>query len=140
MSAASSPKSENPSRDRLRLTGRVLVVDDNQVNLLVMRGLLAAYGLEVIESGSGEEALHLLFDEDFDLVVLDCHMPDRDGFSVAKAYRMTKSSGIPIIAHSADWSELNQRLCQESGMNAFLPKPCTRPRLEEMLCRYMRTA
>ena len=122
------------------MTGRVLVVDDNEVNLLVMKGLLSAYGLEVVQSASGDRALELLFDEDFDLVVLDCHMPDRDGFSVARAFRMSSASGIPIIAHSADWSELNQRLCRESGMNAFLPKPCSRNRLEEMLLQYVKSA
>jgi len=77
---------------------RILVVDDRPENLLVMENLLKPLGVEVVKASSGSEALELLVDQDFALVILDVQMPEMDGFEVAEVMRKNPlTRNIPII-------------------------------------------
>jgi CheY-like chemotaxis protein len=112
---------------------RVLVVEDNAVNELVIVRLLRRFGHAVTTSRDGVQAL-AAFEEGgpFDLVLMDCHMPGMDGF---EATRRLRASGhrLPIFALTAGVSLEERRHCLESGMNGLLAKPIDPARLKEVL-------
>jgi len=111
---------------------RVLVVDDNRVNRRVARSLLLRLGCDVDDAGSGEEALEHLAERKSEIVLMDCHMPDMDGFETTRILRGWSSdpspakraaSTVPVIALTADaLSDVRER-CLEAGMDDVLTKP-----------------
>ena len=104
---------------------RVLVVDDVELNLMVARAMLGSLGAKVISAGGGAIALTELARERFDLVLMDCHMPEIDGYEVTR--RVRRSNGpnakTPIVALSASAFEEDRQRALEAGMNDFAPKP-----------------
>ncbi|MBU1169027.1 MAG: diguanylate cyclase [Proteobacteria bacterium] len=81
---------------------RILIVDDKPMNLISLEAAIDCHELEVIKAGSGNEALGLILDHDFALILLDVQMPEMDGFETAELIRMNpKTSHIPIIFVSA---------------------------------------
>lgn len=76
----------------------ILIVDDRPVNLMVLRNLLASEDLNIVEATSGNEALSLIFQYNFSLILLDVQMPEMDGFETAELLRgIERSRNIPII-------------------------------------------
>src|ERR1044071_5509126 len=86
--------------------GDILVVDDNKANLIAMYAVLASLGRPVVRAQSGEEALRILLERDFALILLDVQMPLLDGFETARLIReRRRSAHTPIIfvtAHGRD--------------------------------------
>lgn len=83
-------------------TPKILMVDDQARNLLALAAVLETLGAELIKVNSGEEALRRVLGENFDLILLDVHMPGIDGFETAKLMRNHhRSKHIPIIFISA---------------------------------------
>jgi len=119
---------------------RVLLVDDHPVNRLVARRLLELMGVEVIEATSGAEALVMLQARDVDVILMDCQMPDMDGFETTRRIRQMKKekSTTPIIALTASVLEEDRRKCLEAGMNAHIAKPVQREVLREVLAAWRR--
>jgi signal transduction histidine kinase/CheY-like chemotaxis protein len=103
---------------------RVLVVDDSRVQGRVARSLLEQLGHEVTLAASGMEALKLLDQGDYDLVLTELHMPEIDGFELARRIAADKgTSGVPVAALTSDVrAELQQR-ASEAGMAGFFQKP-----------------
>ncbi|WP_445679518.1 ATP-binding protein [Radicibacter daui] len=103
----------------------LLLVDDNPVNLDLVRLLLAADGHRVKSCQNGPEALAWLADHHCDAVLLDLHMPEMDGFTVARTIR--NSAGphrdVIILALSADGMDTTRQRAREAGFDALLPKP-----------------
>jgi signal transduction histidine kinase/CheY-like chemotaxis protein len=119
-------------------SGRVLVVDDNAVNLRVAAGLLRRLGQTVVTASSGTEALEVLAHQTFDLVLMDLQMPDLDGIEVTRRLRaLERTRALPIVALTASAlaSELAQ--CLEAGMNETLTKPVQLASLREVLERFV---
>lgn len=118
---------------------RVLVVDDVELNLIVARAMIGALGADVVSSTSGPEALELLRKERFALVLMDCHMPEIDGYEVTR--RVRGAAGInrntPIVALSASAFAEDRRRALESGMNDFAPKPIELNGLRSVLARWI---
>jgi len=104
---------------------RVLVVDDNAVNRQVASIFLADFDCEIMEAENGQDALNLLADGPFDLVLLDMHMPVMDGFQTASAIRDSQEvwSQIPIVALTADAMTGDRDKCLRNGMDAYASKP-----------------
>ncbi len=104
---------------------KILLVEDNELNQEVVRGILQKYGAMVVCADNGEIALKNLQQTDFDLIFMDLHMPVMDGIDTTKAIRKLKSnkSTIHIIAMSAAVSKEDRELCIACGMNDFIPKP-----------------
>ena len=125
----------------MQLAGaRVLVVDDNPVNRLVMVRTLSDAGVMVREAGSGEAALALLgnaADEDvFDLVLLDACMPGLDGFTTAeRILALPRCAGARLIMLSSGGVKGDAQRCRDIGFAAYLPKPIARDELLEALAR-----
>ncbi len=104
---------------------KVLMVDDREDNLLVLRSILSELDVELIEAGSGTEALELLLKHDVAVALIDVQMPDMDGFALAEFMRGTnRTSHVPIIFVTAGGFERNRVFRgYEAGAVDFLFKP-----------------
>lgn len=115
-----------PQPIRRRENGRrILVVDDNRVNQMVISRILQAGGHHVTLADHGEEALERLDEAEFDLVAMDLNMPVMDGIEATKLYRMASLDlpHLPIIALTADATEYARTRALEAGMDACITKP-----------------
>jgi len=123
----------------LRTGIRVLLADDNVVNQKVATHLLKKYGARVHCVGNGLEALQALRDGDFDVVLMDCQMPEMDGYEATRQLRKSEgfhtNRNVPVIALTANALATDREQCIAAGMNDYLSKPIDRIRLEEALMR-----
>ncbi|OUR95153.1 hypothetical protein A9Q81_13725 [Gammaproteobacteria bacterium 42_54_T18] len=103
----------------------ILVAEDNNVNQLVIKGLLKRLGYQVVLADNGQEALDKLQGSNITLVLMDCQMPVMDGFESTKCIRELDEPycDIPIIAVTANTMEGDREHCLEVGMNEYLKKP-----------------
>jgi len=108
-----------------RRTLSILVAEDNPTNQKVIAKILERAGHEVRLVENGELALDALEKQDFDLAILDLHMPVMGGIETAKIHRVTHTQGprIPIVALTADATAESRRACEEAGIDAYLTKP-----------------
>lgn len=121
-----------------RSAPRILLVEDNPVNQLVVKGLLGRLGLGVAIARHGEEALKMLHQRDFDLVLMDCNLPLMDGYEATRQIRReSRWRGLPVIALTANVLPEERERCQRAGMNDYLSKPLRREELETMLERWL---
>ena len=101
----------------------VLVVDDNEVNLLIAKTTLQQYGITVTAASSGAEALEKLSAGTFDLIILDCIMPEMSGHETALKMRELKGEGLPIVAYTANNAESVREEFEDIGIIDVLTKP-----------------
>lgn len=119
----------------------VLVVEDNEVNALVARGLLRRAGHRPIVVGDGRQAVAAAAVQRFDLVLMDLRLPDMDGTEATRRIRALADparSSVPIVALSAQVLPDDIKACLAAGMNDFLGKPFGAERLEAMLRRVLK--
>jgi CheY-like chemotaxis protein len=105
---------------------RILVAEDNEFNAQLLEQLLGRRGHPVRLANNGREALGLASEGSFDLLLLDVHMPELDGFQVVRAVRereRTTGGHLPIIALTARSRKEDRELCLAAGMDDFLAKP-----------------
>jgi CheY-like chemotaxis protein/HPt (histidine-containing phosphotransfer) domain-containing protein len=135
-------RSSVPGRKGARLSGRVLVAEDNPINQQLALEMLQRLGCEVVLVADGLAAYERAMAEPFDLVLMDCHMPGLDGFDAARLIREWENgqTHLPIVALTADVQKETQARCIEVGMDAYLGKPFTRQRLEAMAARFLPVA
>ncbi len=122
---------------------RVLTVDDNDVNQKIVRGLLEPHLIQIDCAGSGEEALEIIAQNEYDLVFMDHMMPGLDGIDTTKAIRAMPGDyykNVPIIALTANAVIGVKETFLESGMNDFLPKPIITTKLFEKLQKWLPAA
>ena len=120
----------------VRFTGRVLVAEDNPVNMLVARRMLTKLGIEVLEAKDGQEALALLETTTVNVVFTDLHMPEVDGYALAKALR-SKGITTPIVAVTANVIPEDRARCLAVGMNDSVSKPFSLGDLERVLMQWL---
>lgn len=103
----------------------ILIVEDNPVNQLVERKFAEKYGLGVVVAANGEEAIVALENEHIDIILMDCQMPIMDGFEATRRIRQSRDNtrSLPIIAVTANSTTLDRTMCQEAGMDDYIPKP-----------------
>lgn len=115
-----------------KLTGRILIADDNPINRRAARTFLERTGCEVTTAQDGQEAIDLLLGMPFDVVLMDCQMPRLDGLEATRRIRQLESDGnlsegtaqpLPILALTASSDAEDRMACAEAGMNELLPKP-----------------
>lgn len=125
----------------LRRRYRLLLVEDNEVNQIVTRGMLDKLGYQVKTVDNGTTALELLEREAFDLVLMDCMMPGLDGFDTARALRAREEQKdlprVPVIAITANTIEGAQARCLAAGMDDYLAKPIHMEDLENILAHWL---
>ena len=120
----------------------VLLVEDNATNQLVMTELLDGLGLRVVNAGSGQQALDAFKCEQFDLVLMDLHMPDMDGYQITihlRDWEARHPSGqrTPIVALTADALPGVREYCLAVGMDDYLLKPLRRADLLAQLEKWL---
>lgn len=127
-----------PVRD-LMAGKKALVVDDNEINREVATEMLKDEGCRVQAVSTGFEAFSILFEEKFDLVLLDIEMSGMDGFSTARAIRRLPNSnaGVHIIAMSAHAQESSRTAAREAGMDAYIIKPMDLVELRKQLLGFL---
>lgn len=114
----------------------VLVVEDNEINQEVARGILEMMGCEVTIAASGAIALEYLEQIRFDAVLLDCQMPEMDGFEVAKRIRaFDQFKDLPVIAMTAHSMSGDREKCLSAGMNEYIAKPVEAKQLYAILSK-----
>ncbi|TCS94373.1 signal transduction histidine kinase [Tepidimonas ignava] len=119
-----------------RRGARALVVEDNAINQQVVCRLLQRQGVETVVAGDGAQALALLREEPFDLVLMDCQLPGMDGWETTRRARAQGFRG-PVVALTANATEDDRRLCLAAGMDDFLAKPFTVAGLQAVLARWV---
>lgn len=123
---------------RAEFRGPVLLVDDNETNLTLMRMILESMGANVTPASSGEEAVELAIANDFRLVLMDISMPGIDGFEATRRIRAFKSSGaLPVVALTAFTGSQEQTQSHDVGMDGYLTKPVEPGALAEVLSKYL---
>ncbi|MBV1922344.1 MAG: response regulator, partial [Pseudomonadales bacterium] len=117
---------------------RVLVVEDNYVNKLVISGILKKMDLAVFSCNNGQEAVDFANHNEVDLILMDCQMPVMDGYEATRLIRKTSGpmAQVPIIAVTANANPGDHLLCLEAGMNDYLKKPITHSLLAEKINKW----
>jgi PAS domain S-box-containing protein len=132
VAARSAGPAHAPQGDGLR----ILLAEDNPINMMLIRELLRRRGHTVSEVTNGSAAVRAMAEGHYDLLLTDIHMPEMDGIEAAQAIRAAEArSGrqrTPIVALTADALDEGKRACREAGMDGFLTKPVDPAELEEM--------
>ncbi len=137
--AQNEPPATETGRARNSTGARLLIVDDNHINLLVAEGLCGKLGHQCETAESGAEALAVLLSRPahFDLILMDCEMPDMDGFETTRAIQDLQRQGrlpvIPVIALTAHAVPDKIAACHDAGMVGHIAKPVNLRRLDEAL-------
>lgn len=125
-----SPQLLTQSLDKFA-QARVLVAEDNPVNRIVIKGLLGKLGIKPVFAENGREAVDLILQQPgrFDLILMDCEMPEMDGFEATRAIREFERNNtvapVPIVALTAHALQEHREAVFASGMNYYLAKPIT---------------
>jgi len=126
-----------PPPAQQRLTGRVLLVEDNSVNRIVGSAMLQSLGLEVLLAEDGEQALTVLAEHVVALVLMDCQMPVIDGYEATQRLRDRERLGglqrTPVVALTAYALSGDAERCMAAGMDGYLAKPYTIEQLRAVL-------
>lgn len=136
---------KSPSQALAPLNAKILLAEDNPVNQQVAIGLLQMLGCEVVVVENGELAVTRALNNTFDLILMDCHMPVKDGFSATSEIRkqmaqrpnVSQASYVPIVALTADVQQTIQQQCQAAGMDDYLSKPFNKELLHAKLVHWL---
>ncbi|MGH9647783.1 MAG: response regulator, partial [Bryobacteraceae bacterium] len=118
--------------------GRILVAEDNKVNQQLMRKLLEKRGVRVEIVGTGQEAAEALSGGHFSLVLMDCQMPEMDGYAATALIRRLEGNArhTPVIALTANAMKDDAGKCFAAGMDDYLSKPINVRELDQVLQRW----
>ena len=128
------------STQNKRLSGVVLLAEDNLVNQEVAKDMLQELGLEVITANNGKLALEQYRISKPDLILMDCQMPELDGYEATRCVRRIEQDNgqhVPIVALTAHAYPEYRRKCLDAGMDDFLAKPFTMEEIAEVLSLWL---
>ncbi|MGJ7031425.1 response regulator [Niabella hirudinis] len=115
----------------------VLVAEDNEMNRLLLAQLLRDWQIGFDMACSGREAVELLKEKWYDLVLMDIQMPEMDGYTATAEIRNTLQNTVPIIAMTADALTSQKEKCAQAGMNDYISKPLDEAALHRLLARWL---
>jgi two-component system, sensor histidine kinase len=134
-----APRAQRP------LSGKVLLAEDNAVNEAVACAMLESFGLRVSIARNGLQVLEALADQAFDVVLMDCQMPELDGFEATRRIRRREleqgaaaQPRLPIIAVTANAVEGDRERCLAAGMDDYLAKPFNKVDMHALLSRWLK--
>lgn len=119
---------------------RVLVVEDLRVNLLLLKKILEKHGCEVFSAVNGREAVEKMRENRYDIVFMDCQMPEMDGFEATRCIRKEEiphRRHTPIVALTADAMTGDREKCLNAGMDDYLNKPLKPEQITEVLRKWL---
>lgn len=126
--------------ERGDFSGRILLAEDNVVNQKVALSHLGQTGLDVDVAEDGKQVLEKMKTSDYRLILMDCQMPNMDGFDATRAIRqleVTLGEHIPIIALTANALPSDRRKCLDAGMDDYVAKPFTKKQLIDTLEKWL---
>jgi len=130
-----------PATGKLERPCRILVAEDNPVNQKLARRMMEKFGCTVETAGDGAEAVDMCARLPFDIVFMDCQMPEMDGYDAASAIRRAeKEHGwprLPIVALTAHAAAADRDRCFASGMDEYLSKPVSAEQIHAVIHRWM---
>ncbi|KDN42312.1 hypothetical protein K437DRAFT_269450 [Tilletiaria anomala UBC 951] len=135
LSGVSSDPLQRPRKDVW-----ILVAEDNLINQQIAMKTLKMMGFSCKAASNGKEAIKLMNSNPLDLILMDCQMPEMDGYEATMRLRASNSleiRSVPIIALTASAIRGDKERCLEAGMSDYLSKPVKRPALENMLVRWL---
>ena len=140
MPAAPAPAAARPAPRAL--ARRVLLAEDNPVNVEVAKAMLESLGIEATCARNGQEALQAVRASAFDAVLMDCQMPVMDGFAATAAIRRHEREAgrartLPVIAITANALQGDREACLAAGMDDYLSKPFTQQQLAAVIGRWV---
>jgi len=122
----------------------ILLVEDNPVNKMVATKILTLYDCQVTHAWNGKEAVELRSKQKFDLILMDCQMPEMDGFEATRAIReleaRNKDIATPIIALTANALKGDRKKCLQAGMDDFISKPIRKEVLASVMLKWLPNA
>ena len=118
----------------------ILVVEDNMINLLLLKTLLLKKNYNIITATNGQEAIELLANATPDIILMDINMPVMNGYEASIAIRNSEAriNSIPIIAVTAELHPDTRNKCIEAGMNGYVPKPIDMEELVETIKKFVK--
>jgi signal transduction histidine kinase/DNA-binding response OmpR family regulator/methyl-accepting chemotaxis protein len=134
------PHVKIPKMGKFSERTKVLVAEDNPLNMMLIAEILGNMGLEVIKAGNGEEVLSLLAKHNPGLIFMDINMPLMDGYvATQKIRRLASPTGlVPVIALTADAMKEDKDRCLEVGMNDYISKPFRLQEIEFIIKKYLK--
>ncbi|MDQ7947742.1 MAG: PAS domain S-box protein [Pedobacter sp.] len=133
------PVAEQPIVPNLFTDKKILVVDDNEVNILIAKRFLSKWGLDIDFAANGEEAINKVVGNTYDLIFMDIRMPGIDGFDTTKIIREIPGNyyaNVPIIALTASTLHNENMKFKESGMNGHILKPFNPEEIKGVLAKF----
>jgi CheY-like chemotaxis protein len=131
-----SENSKAVDTSKPQYSGRVLVVEDNYINQVVAQEILLSFGLEVDLADDGQKCIDALKNTEYDLILMDLHMPNVDGFEACSIIRKTKPD-LPVVALTAAVLKDEVQKALDVGMNSHLAKPIDQDELTKVLSRHL---
>ncbi|MBS1601761.1 MAG: response regulator [Bacteroidetes bacterium] len=140
LSPAKEAVPQLPGMNKFTSAARILVAEDEPMNMLLISEVLDKMGLEIIKATNGEEVLSKLEQYDPAVIFMDINMPVMDGYTVTTMIRSqtSKHQHIPIIALTADAMEEDRERCLAAGMDDFISKPFHLQEIEQILKIYLK--
>jgi len=135
--AIASTHNVSHPQEEMDANARILVVDDNSMNRSLMENLLTDWGVLFDIVSNGNDALQLLKNKRYNLILLDIQMPGMDGYAVTAQVRSKLKSDIPIIAMTAQAMEGERKKCLEHGMDEYISKPFSEKMLLKIVSRFI---
>ena len=121
------------------MSKKILVVEDEEINLIIVEHVLSSMGFSVDKASNGEEAVRLASAITYDLILMDIEMPIMDGIQATKAIRSSrKGRRIPIIALTAHTVPEKLKQISKVGMNGFIVKPFDEDKAQNLVNQYLR--
>lgn len=143
---SAAPATEPVAERKTQFSHDILLAEDNVVNAKLATHLLGRLGCRVTTAANGAQALAMVQQAPFALVLMDCQMPDMDGFEATRAIRAWESRAarggtaprLPIIAITANAMQGDRERCLEAGMDDYITKPVDVAQLERVLDRFLK--
>ncbi|MFI4874452.1 MAG: response regulator, partial [Blastopirellula sp. JB062] len=129
------PDERRPIVEQTPRHEKILVVDDNEINRIVAKEILQSAGFQVSLAENGRQAVEKVQSESFELVLMDCEMPEMDGFAATRTIRSLAGQGkpemscLPIVALTAQAVRGDKERCLNAGMDGYVMKPVNRDEL-----------
>lgn len=140
LAKAETAKAISKASNAINTSAKVMIVDDHPVNLLFMKKVLRKIGFtQVIEARSGREAIDFYNKDEFELIFMDCQMPEMDGFEASAYIREIEEfeNKTKIIAVTADAMKGARERCIDAGMNDYISKPVDVEKLKDIMGHYL---
>ena len=145
-SQAAIPPAEKPREGvaqndpKVRKGARILVAEDNSINQTLIAAQLGKLGCKARLVANGVEAVAALLSDEYDLVLMDCQMPQMDGFEATRRIRESGRRELPIVAVTADAMTGDRERCLDAGMNDYISKPLQLSTLASVLAKWIPAA